>query len=48
MDNGLITGNENVDAVQQDILVQFIRYAEENPDANLEEVEVKDFYKKSI
>ena len=44
----LITGNENVDAVQQDILVQFIRYAEENPDANLEEVEVKDFYKKSI
>ena len=44
----LITGNENVDAVYQDILVQFIRYAEENPDANLEEVEVKDFYKKSI
>jgi len=48
MDNGLITGNENADAVQQDILVQFIQYAEENPDANLEEVEVKDFYKKSI
>ena len=48
LDNELITGNENVDAVQQDILVQFIRYAEENPDANLEEVEVKDFYKKSI
>lgn len=46
LDAGLVPENADSDATQQDILVQLIRYAEDNPQVDLNEVKITDFYNK--
>tara|TARA_R100000654_G_scaffold17935_1_gene37403 strand:- start:11 stop:2176 length:2166 start_codon:yes stop_codon:yes gene_type:complete len=46
LDAGLVPENADSDAAQQDILVQLIRYAEDNPEVDLNEVKITDFYNK--
>jgi len=46
LDAGLVPENADSDAAQQDILVQLIRYAEDNPQVDLNEVKITDFYNK--
>lgn len=46
IDAGLASYEDDSDATQQDILVQLIRYAEDNPEVDLNEVKITDFYNK--